>query len=160
MFQCSWRPFYNPLFTIRITQSKYNNNDKQTKKNLLTFLKNRIWPNTTDLDLYLSLYLISQSSIKSLLSQIALALFYFALWLFQKKGHSLNQSDAKPKPVTPWSLAFSRALRSLLLFYYTFSLARYDICIVLIGCCHDFGFSLTRINRKALNSSKDSVHVP
>ena len=56
MFQCSWRPFYNPLFTIQITQSKYNNNDKQTKKNLLTFLKNRIWPNTTDLNLYLSLY--------------------------------------------------------------------------------------------------------
>ena len=35
----------------------------------------------------------------------------------------LNQSDAKLKPITTWSPAFSRALDSLLVFYFEYSLA-------------------------------------
>ena len=37
--------------------------------------------------------------------------------------HNLNQSNVKLKPTTTWSLAFSRALRRLPVFYSVFSLA-------------------------------------
>ena len=47
--------------------------------------------------------------------EIALILHYFALWLVQKT-HATNQSDAKLKPITTWSPAFSRALVTLVVF--------------------------------------------
>ena len=47
--------------------------------------------------------------------EIALILHYFALWLVQKT-HTTNQSDAKLKPITTWSPAFSRALVTLVVF--------------------------------------------
>ena len=47
--------------------------------------------------------------------EIALILHYFALWLVQKT-HATNQSDAKLKPITTWSPAFSRALVILVVF--------------------------------------------
>ena len=52
--------------------------------------------------------------------EIALILSYFALWF--KKTHATNQSDAKLKPITTWSPAFSRALATLVVFYFEFSL--------------------------------------
>ena len=52
--------------------------------------------------------------------EIALILSYFALWF--EKTHATNQSDAKLKPITTWSPAFSRALATLVVFYFEFSL--------------------------------------
>ena len=47
--------------------------------------------------------------------EIPLILHYFALWLVQKT-QATNQSDAKLKPITTWSPAFSRALVTLVVF--------------------------------------------
>ena len=52
--------------------------------------------------------------------EIALILSYFALWF--EETHATNQSDAKLKPITTWSPAFSRALATLSVFYFEFSL--------------------------------------
>ena len=41
-------------------------------------------------------------------SGIVSLLLSFALWLVEKAGTALNQSNAKPKLVVTWSLAFSR----------------------------------------------------
>ena len=49
---------------------------------------------------------------------------FFALWLVQKNSCPfLNQSDAKLKLIMTWSSAFSRALGSLFVFTFEFSLA-------------------------------------
>ena len=40
----------------------------------------------------------------------------------KKMRRSLNQSDAKLKPIPTWSPAFSRALGGLLVFYFEFLL--------------------------------------
>ena len=51
--------------------------------------------------------------------EIALILSNFALWF--EKTHATNQSDAKLKPITTWSPAFSRALVTRVVFYFEFS---------------------------------------
>ena len=61
----------------------------------------------------------------------------------------LNQSDLKLKLIATWSVAFSRALRSLNVSL----LARCDIYIYIyiyfffIRCCDYFGFGFTTLNR-------------
>ena len=65
---------------------------------------------------------------------------------------SLNQSDAKLKPIPTWSPAFSRALGGLL----GFTLSSYWFLMVwtfywsCIGPCDKFGFDFTTFHRKAL----------
>ena len=63
------------------------------------------------------------------LSQIALVLPYFAVIGPENSRHSLNQSDAKLKPTTTWSPAFSRALGRVVVFYSEFSLALKSILL-------------------------------
>ena len=54
--------------------------------------------------------------------------------------HFLNQSDAKLKPIAPWSLAFSRAWRRLLVFGFGFTTLRrrkalyHYVCQILSLC--------------------------
>ena len=63
---------------------------------------------------------------------------------------SLNQSDAKLKPITNWLPAFSRALYSLVGFtlssHWLFRLLSFR----LIGRCDFFGLGFKTLNRKAL----------
>ena len=68
--------------------------------------------------------------------EIALILSYFALWF--KKTHATNQSDAKLKPITTWSPAFSRALATLAVFYFEFSLPLQGIFFFFLICCGDY----------------------
>ena len=64
----------------------------------------------------------------------------------QNYRHFLNQSEAKLKSFTPWSLAFSRTLHSLpshwLLFFF--------FCLFLIGCSGKFGKCLRYSIERAL----------
>ena len=57
----------------------------------------------------------------------------------------LNQSDAKLKPMTTWSSAFSRLSGS-----FEFLLAAKVFSFFLIGRYDYFGLGFTTINRKAL----------
>lgn len=65
----------------------------------------------------------------------------------ENSRHFLNQSDLKLKLIATWSVAFSRALRSLNVSL----LARCDIYIYIyfffIRCCDNFGFGFTTLNR-------------
>ena len=65
--------------------------------------------------------------------------------------HTLNQSDTKLEPITAWSLAFSRVLKSRL---HAFTFSSHWLLViftfVLIGRCDYFGFGHTTLNRKAL----------
>ena len=63
---------------------------------------------------------------------------------------SLNQSDAKLKPITTWSFAFSRALGSLLGFTSSSLWFLKVFSKLLIGCCDNFGFRSTTLNRSML----------
>ena len=65
--------------------------------------------------------------------EIALILHYFALWLVQKT-HATNQSDAKLKPITTWSPAFSRALVTLVVFNLNSRCLFKVFFFFLIGC--------------------------
>ena len=73
--------------------------------------------------------------------------------------HFFDQSDAKLKPIATWSLAFSRALRRLLVF----ALSSHWLLGIfplfwLHGCCDNFGFGFTTLNRKALYSWLNYFH--
>ena len=63
----------------------------------------------------------------------------------ENSRHFLNQSDLKLKLIATWSVAFSRALRSLNVSL----LARCDIYIYFffIRCCDYFGCGFTTLNR-------------
>lgn len=65
----------------------------------------------------------------------------------ENSRHFLNQSDLKLKLIATWSVAFSRALRSLNVSL----LARCDIYIYMylffIRCCDYFGFGFMTLNR-------------
>ena len=66
-------------------------------------------------------------------------MLYFALWLAQKNSrHSLNQSDAKVKPTTTWSPAFSRALGSLIVSNLSIHWLLKLFSFHLIGRCDNF----------------------
>ena len=58
--------------------------------------------------------------------------------------HSLSQSDAKPKPITTWSIAFSRASGRLHVFTLSSHWFLLIFIFVLIGCCDYFGFGFKR----------------
>ena len=64
--------------------------------------------------------------------------------------HPLNQSDAKVKPITTWSLAFSRARGRLPVFTLSSHWLPLKFYFVLIGRYDYFGFGFTTLNRKAL----------
>ena len=77
--------------------------------------------------------------------RIALVLRYYALL-----RHILNQSDAKPKPITTWSHAFSRAWRRLR----AFALSSHWLVLVptsvVIGQCNCLVFGFTTLEWKPL----------
>lgn len=54
---------------------------------------------------------------------------------------SLNQSDAKMKPISTWSPMFS--LKVVCLLHFEFSMAPEVIFLLLIGCYNYFGYSFT-----------------
>ena len=68
-----------------------------------------------------------------------------------RSRHSLNLSDAKLKPITTWSPAFSRALDSL--FGFTLSSHWYleEFFFPPNGSCDYFVVGLMTLNRKALS---------
>ena len=72
----------------------------------------------------------------------------------ENSRHPLNQSDAKLKLISTWSLAFSRAWGRL----HVFTLSSYWLLVkftfALIGRCDYFGFGFTTLNRKALYTGK------
>ena len=57
----------------------------------------------------------------------------------ENSWHPLNQSNAKPKTITTWSPAFSRALGSLLVFTLSSHWLLVTFSFALIGCCDNFG---------------------
>ena len=98
-----------------------------------------------------SLYLISpwviieQFSIEcQMLSEIVLVLRFFFLFALrsvigpENSHYSLNQSDAKLKPLTTWSPSFSRASGSLVVFTQVVS-------SLLIGSFDHFGFGFNLV---------------
>ena len=72
--------------------------------------------------------------------------FSFALWLGQKT----LTNQIKIKPTATWSLAFSRAFCSLLLFTLNSYWLLVIFTFVLIGCCDYFGFGCTAANQNAV----------
>ena len=58
--------------------------------------------------------------------------------------HSLNQSDAKPKQITTWSPAFSRALDSLVVFTPSSHWLLMFFSFLLIRFCDYFGHSIEK----------------
>ena len=94
-------------------------------------------------------------AVSNLVSKIILNSFGFAL-LRSVNGfnprHLLNQSDAKPKPITTGSHAFSRAWRRLRVFVSRCHWSFVLFTFVVIGHCNcfDFGFGFTTLNGKAL----------
>ena len=68
--------------------------------------------------------------------------------------HSLNQSDAKPKPVMTWSTAFSRALDSLIVYISNSHWLLKVFPFLLIGRFNYFGFGFTTLIRKALRACR------
>ena len=71
--------------------------------------------------------------------------------------YSLNQSDAKRKPIMTWLPAFSRAQGSLVVFALNSHWLLTIISFLLIGCCHYFGLSFTTLNWKALYGVKTAL---
>ena len=67
----------------------------------------------------------------------------------ENSHHYLNQSDAKP--ITTWSLAFSRALSNLVGFTLSPHWPLKVFSFHLIGRCDYFGFGFTTLNLKALS---------
>lgn len=59
----------------------------------------------------------------------------------QDSRHPPDQSDAKVKPITTWSPAFSR------LFHFEFSLVLVVFSFALIGRSNNFGFGFTKLNQ-------------
>ena len=76
--------------------------------------------------------------------------FSFALWLVQKTLTTLSTNQIKIKPTATWSLAFSRAFCSLLLFTLNSYWLLVIFTFVLIGCCDYFGFGCTAANQNAV----------
>ena len=72
---------------------------------------------------------------------------------------SLNQSDAKLKPITNWLPAFSRALYSLVGFTLSSHWLFRVLSFRLIGRCDFFGLGFKTLNRKALYTSTRRVLV-
>ena len=67
----------------------------------------------------------------------------------ENPGQSLDQLDAKLKPITPWSPAFSRALGSLLVFTLSFHWILMAFSLFdLIGFYYFFGFVFMKVNRR------------
>ena len=89
------------------------------------------------------------------LSQIALVLPYFAVIGPENSRHSLNQSDAKLKPTTTWSPAFSRALGRVVVFTLSSHWLLKVFSSLLIGCCNYFSFRFTSVNRTTLHNAKE-----
>ena len=67
---------------------------------------------------------------------------------------SLNQSDAKLKPITNWLPAFSRALYGLVGFTLSSHWLFRVLSFRLIGRCDFFGLGFKTLNRKALYTSE------
>ena len=63
--------------------------------------------------------------------------------------HTLNQSDAKLKPIPIWSPAFSRALGWLVVRTLSSHWVLELFSFLLIGCCDSLVFFYTTLNRKA-----------
>ena len=79
-----------------------------------------------------------------MLSEIVLVLGFFLLFVLrsvigpENSHYSLNQSDAKLKPLTTWSPSFSRASGSLVVFTQVVS-------SLLIGSFDHFGFGFSLV---------------
>ena len=68
--------------------------------------------------------------------------------------HFLNQSAAKPKPIVPYSHAFSRASRRLHIFD---SISDWFIALfasVVIGQSNYFGFGFTTLNENSISGKQ------
>ena len=73
----------------------------------------------------------------------------------ENSRHSLNQSDAKLKPTTTWSPAFSRALGRVVVFTLSSHWLLKVFSSLLIGCCNYFSFRFTSVNRTTLHNAKE-----
>ena len=62
----------------------------------------------------------------------------------------LTQSDAKLKPMAPWSPAFSRPYDNLLVLILRSYWLLKVLYFLLIGCCDVFSFGFMTINREVL----------
>ena len=68
----------------------------------------------------------------------------------ENSHHSLNLKNATLKPITSWSLAFSRALGSSFVFSLSSHWLVKVFSFLLIGRCDYFGFGFTTLDWKKL----------
>ena len=82
-------------------------------------------------------------------SGIAWILLYFALIGLENSRHSLNQSNAKPKPITTRSPALYRAFCSCVGFTLTSHWLLNVFSFLLIGRCYCFGLGFHSIEKRS-----------
>ena len=109
-----------------------------------------LYPNKLKAQLFnLAVRAISNWVLKVIRDCIGFALLRSVIGL-ENLRHSLDQSDAKLKPIATWSLAFSRAWDRLRVFTLSSHWFVVIFIFVLIGRCDYFGFGFSTLNRKLL----------